>query len=198
MARRKSRPSVPQGEDPEAIALRIHQIAATAGVLAVAAARLDGHGEPLSHALYLIEETLLDVEQRVELLRRCPNSRQSGRPGLATLGGNAGRNSMRIAAIIVFALLSVGCATRPRFDPCAPNSIGFVTQCHFSQIENGMTYDRIVGIIGWNGREVSNMMIRGAPFQQVQWINPGGIGGGILTVGFHGGVVNMKQGAGLP
>ena len=69
MARRKARPSVPQGADPEAIALRIHQIAATAGVLAVAAARLDDHGGSLSHALYLIEETLLEVEQRVERLR---------------------------------------------------------------------------------------------------------------------------------
>jgi len=56
--------------DPEAIALRIHQIAATAGVLAEVAARLDDHGESLSHALYLIEETLLEVEERIERLRR--------------------------------------------------------------------------------------------------------------------------------
>ena len=49
--------------DPEAIALRIHQIAATAGALAA------GLEPPLSHALYLIEETLLDVEERVEELR---------------------------------------------------------------------------------------------------------------------------------
>ena len=57
-------------DDPEDIALRIHQIAATAGVLAVAAARLEDHGESLSHALYLVEECLLDVEKRVESLRR--------------------------------------------------------------------------------------------------------------------------------
>ena len=50
--------------EPEAIALRVHQIAATAGVIAA------GLGEPLSHALYLLEESLLDVEQRVERLRR--------------------------------------------------------------------------------------------------------------------------------
>jgi hypothetical protein len=56
--------------DPEAIALRIHQIAATAGALAVAAAPLNDHGPSLSHALYLIEENLLEVEQRVERLRR--------------------------------------------------------------------------------------------------------------------------------
>ena len=53
----------PSRHDPEAIALRIHQIAATAGVLAA------GQEPPLSHALYLIEETLLDVEERVEELR---------------------------------------------------------------------------------------------------------------------------------
>jgi hypothetical protein len=71
-ARRPSAPTPARDPttDPEAIALRIHQIAATAGVLAEAAALPDGHGERLSHALYLIEETLLDVEQRVERLRR--------------------------------------------------------------------------------------------------------------------------------
>ena len=72
MARRSVKPSPPQAEDPEAIALRIHQIAATAGVLAVAAVRLDDHGGSLSHALYLIEETLLEVEARVERLRQAP------------------------------------------------------------------------------------------------------------------------------
>jgi hypothetical protein len=55
--------------DPEAIALRIHQIAATARVLAEVAVRLDDHGQSLSHALYLIEECLLDVQERVEELR---------------------------------------------------------------------------------------------------------------------------------
>ena len=64
-----ARPPADSRHDPEAIALRVHQIAATAGVLAEVAARLDDHGEPLSHALYLIEETLLDVEERVEELR---------------------------------------------------------------------------------------------------------------------------------
>ena len=57
------RPAARPRHDPEAIALRIHQIAATAGVLAA------GQEPPLSHALYLIEETLLDVEERVEELR---------------------------------------------------------------------------------------------------------------------------------
>ena len=61
-----SKPSVPpptdRRHDPEAIALRIHQIASTAGVLAVAARRPDSDGPSLSHALYLIEECLLDVE----------------------------------------------------------------------------------------------------------------------------------------
>lgn len=50
--------------DPEAIALRVHQIASVAGVIAQ---RLED--EPLSHVLYLIEECLLDVETRVEGLR---------------------------------------------------------------------------------------------------------------------------------
>ena len=69
MAGPKARPRNQQDDDPDAIALRIHQIAATAGTLAEVAARLDERGESLSHALYLIEETLLDVEQRVERLR---------------------------------------------------------------------------------------------------------------------------------
>jgi hypothetical protein len=72
MAGRTARPRSQRDEDPEAIALRIHQIAATAGVLGEVAARLDDHGQPLSHALYLIEQTLLDVEERVERLRRQP------------------------------------------------------------------------------------------------------------------------------
>ena len=58
--------------EPEAIALRVHQIAATAGVLAEAAFRLDDHGEPLSHALYLIEGMLLNVEERLDRLRSVP------------------------------------------------------------------------------------------------------------------------------
>ena len=62
-----ARPSA-RRHDPDAIALRIHQIAATAGVLASAARRLDDDGPSLSHALYLIEECLLDVEERVEEL----------------------------------------------------------------------------------------------------------------------------------
>lgn len=72
MAGRKARPRRQQDEDPEAIALRIHQIAATAGVLAEVAAGLDDHGRPLAHALYLIEETLLEVEKRIERLRPIP------------------------------------------------------------------------------------------------------------------------------
>ena len=61
-------PSAPGGSDldPEAIALRIHQIAAVASVMA------ESQDGPLSHALYLIEEILLDVEERVERLRRLP------------------------------------------------------------------------------------------------------------------------------
>ena len=72
VARRPSTPTATRDPttDPEAIALRIHQIAATAGVLAEVAARLDDHGQPLSHALHLIEQTLLEVEERVEGLRR--------------------------------------------------------------------------------------------------------------------------------
>lgn len=50
-------------DDLEAIALRIHQLAAVVGVLAA------GQGEPLLHALHLVEECLLDVEGRVENLR---------------------------------------------------------------------------------------------------------------------------------
>jgi hypothetical protein len=72
MARRRARLPAQRADDPEAIALRIHQIAATAGALAVAAASLNDHAPSLSHALYLIEETLLEVEQRVERLRGLP------------------------------------------------------------------------------------------------------------------------------
>ena len=66
--RRPSAPCPAPAEDVEAIALRVHQIAATAGVIAAEQA------EPLSHALYLIEESLLDVERRVERLRRVPRT----------------------------------------------------------------------------------------------------------------------------
>ena len=49
--------------DAEAIGLRIQQIAAVADVLA------EGQDAPLSHALYLISESLLDVGERVDNLR---------------------------------------------------------------------------------------------------------------------------------
>lgn len=48
--------------DLEAIALRIRQISALAGVLAA------GQEDPLSHALHLIEESLLEAEGRLERL----------------------------------------------------------------------------------------------------------------------------------
>ena len=83
MAGRKARPQTQQDEDPDAIALRIHQIAATAGTLAEVAAKLDDRGESLSHALYLIEETLLEVEQRVERLRLGACRRNAPRPSTA-------------------------------------------------------------------------------------------------------------------
>ena len=68
MMSRRSVPRPPSARpltrpDPEAIALRIHQLAAVAGVLA------EGQAPPLSHALHLIEECLLDVEARMEALR---------------------------------------------------------------------------------------------------------------------------------
>ena len=66
MARRKARPSIPQDADPEALALRIHQIAAVVGMLARGQ---EQNADPLSHALYLVEADLLDVETRVEGLR---------------------------------------------------------------------------------------------------------------------------------
>ena len=71
MMSRRSVPRAPTArrstvQASEAIALRVHQIAATAGVMAA------GQDAPLSHALYLIEESLLDVEERVERLRRLP------------------------------------------------------------------------------------------------------------------------------
>lgn len=59
MRRLRSGHMGPRDEDPEAIALRIHQIAAVAGVPEA----------PLAHVLYLTEECLLDVEQKVEALR---------------------------------------------------------------------------------------------------------------------------------
>lgn len=65
MNRRKApKPRRPRNaqDEHEAIALRIHQIAAVAGVMA------GSQDEPLSHALYLIEESLLEVEERVQRL----------------------------------------------------------------------------------------------------------------------------------
>ena len=70
VARRATDPCFAAQDVVEAIALRIHQIAAAAGVIA------EHQDEPLSHALYLIEECLLEVEDRVEALR----ARTSGQP----------------------------------------------------------------------------------------------------------------------
>lgn len=78
MRQRQPGQPAPPAEDPEAIALRIHQIASTAGALAVVASRLDDDGPSLSHALYLIEETLLEVEARIERLR--PGAASAPRP----------------------------------------------------------------------------------------------------------------------
>jgi hypothetical protein len=50
-------------DESEAIALRVHQLAAAAGVMA------ESQEPPLSHAIYLLEASLLDVEQRLEGLR---------------------------------------------------------------------------------------------------------------------------------
>jgi hypothetical protein len=64
-------------DDLEAIVLRIHQIALTAGLLAA------GQEPPVSHALYLVEESLLEVEARLERLctirRARPSSRRKAR-----------------------------------------------------------------------------------------------------------------------
>ena len=64
VARHPSEPGFAAQDVVEAISLRIHQIAAVAGVIA------EHQDAPLSHALYLIEETLLEVEKRVDLLLR--------------------------------------------------------------------------------------------------------------------------------
>jgi hypothetical protein len=62
--RRQSDPRPIPTDETEAIALRVHQIAAAASVIA------EGQEPPLSHAIYLLEASLLDVEERVEGLRR--------------------------------------------------------------------------------------------------------------------------------
>jgi hypothetical protein len=54
-------------DDLDALALRVHQLAAVVGMLARGQER---ECEPLSHALYLVEADLLEVERRVERLRR--------------------------------------------------------------------------------------------------------------------------------
>ena len=60
----------PRPDDLDAVALRIHQLASVVGVMAAGlATRLDPDQE-LSHALHLVEENLLEVEERVEALRR--------------------------------------------------------------------------------------------------------------------------------
>jgi len=56
--------------DLDTIALRVHQVAATAAVLAEAARLPDPDGEALSHALYLISDCLAGVEARIEGLRQ--------------------------------------------------------------------------------------------------------------------------------
>lgn len=59
-------PVVDPRHDPEAIALRIHQIASVAGLIAECLV----DDEAMGHVLYLIEECLLDVEARVDALRQ--------------------------------------------------------------------------------------------------------------------------------
>jgi hypothetical protein len=56
-------------DDLDTIALRVHQVSATASVLAEAAALPDSDGEALSHSLYLLADCLADVEARIEALR---------------------------------------------------------------------------------------------------------------------------------
>ena len=63
VARRASAPCRAPADDPEAIALKIRQIASVAGIIA------ESQEERLSHAIYLIEASLLEIEQRVERLR---------------------------------------------------------------------------------------------------------------------------------
>jgi hypothetical protein len=57
-------------DDLDTIALRVHQVAATAAVLAEAARLPDSDGEALSHALYLLSDCLVSVEARIEGLRQ--------------------------------------------------------------------------------------------------------------------------------
>jgi hypothetical protein len=80
MRRRTTRPpprTPASRSEHEAIALRIRQIASAACVIA------EAQGEPLSHALYLIEESLLEVEERV--LRLLPVKPAKGdKPGPST------------------------------------------------------------------------------------------------------------------
>lgn len=64
LPRRPPTPCLAPGDEAEAIALRIRQIASAAGIIA------DTQEERLCHAISLIEASLLDVEQRVERLRR--------------------------------------------------------------------------------------------------------------------------------
>jgi hypothetical protein len=74
MSRRKPREPgrAPIRDENEAIALRIHQIAAVAGVMA------ESQEAPLSHALYLIEESLLDIEARLTR-PAAPNRRRAAK-----------------------------------------------------------------------------------------------------------------------
>ena len=61
----------------EAIALRVHQLTATLGLLAA------GQEPPLSHALHLVEESLGEVETRLTSLSV---SAASGRPTAENAG----------------------------------------------------------------------------------------------------------------
>jgi hypothetical protein len=65
-------------DDLDTLALRVHQVAATATVLAEAARLPDPDGEALSHALYLLADCLADVEARIEALRVAGLSRAGG------------------------------------------------------------------------------------------------------------------------
>jgi len=71
-------------DDLDAIALRVHQIAAMVGMLAEGQER---GSEAMSHTLYLIEECLLDVEARVEGLQAVGEDR----PRISAVARRPGR-----------------------------------------------------------------------------------------------------------
>jgi hypothetical protein len=70
-----------------------------------------------------------------------------------------------------------------------------VTRAHYAQISEGMSYERVRGIIGNSGEEVSRATLAGHTTIMYQWMNANGSG---MNAMFQNGRLVTKAQMGLP